>query len=240
MNPEVPAIAPFRESDKLSEDSATLATTLAADVGQHLQRAIDVRGYASLVVSGGSTPKPFLQALSGVELPWQKVTVTLADERWVAIEHPDSNESFVHQHLLHGPASAAKFVSLKSDARTPEAGWAEIEQRIGSIVRPFDVVILGMGGDGHTASLFPDTEGLQEALTIGCSKLTWPMNPPTVPQARMSLTLDALLQSDLLVLHITGAEKKHVFEQALSTSPTVFPVAAVIQASDKLAVYWAP
>lgn len=233
--------APFRASDIIADNAALLATALAADVARRLKSAIADRGHASLVVSGGSTPLPFLLSLSGFDLSWRQVTVTLADERWVDSEHMDSNERFVRENFLVGPVAEAKFVSLKADADTPQEGWAEVEQRVAAIPRPFDVVVLGMGGDGHTASLFPDTEGLQQALQTDCGKLTWPMNPPSVVQARMSMTLDALLNCEMLALHIVGNEKKVMFERSLSAAPATYPIAAVIQtAPEKLTVYWSP
>ncbi len=233
---------PFKAGDVIAGSADALAAQLALDVSALLKSAIDRRGSASLVVSGGSTPLAFMQELSGIELPWQSVTVTLADERWVDADHPDSNDLFVHTHLLQGPAAAAKFVSMKNPAATAELGWEQCEAAIETIAKPFDVVILGMGGDGHTASLFPAAEELAAAIAPGCGKLTWPVGPadPAPPQPRMSLTLDALLASDKLILHITGAQKKAVYESALTSEPAVYPIAAVIKSRSNLQVYWAP
>ena len=241
MNTSALAEEPFKHGDVISDDAEQLARQLAADTVDRLVAAVDSRNEATLVVSGGSTPLPFFKALSEHSLPWEKVTVLLADERWVDSDHEDSNEKFVKTHLLTGFAAKAKFKGLKTAAATPEAGWQECEAMIASVAQPFDVVVLGMGGDGHTASLFPDTEGLVQALAKNSGRLTWPMNPPNVPQARMSLTLDALLDSRSLVLHITGENKKAIFREAQSVDATVYPIAAVINgAAEKLQVYWAP
>ena len=238
---EITVEKPFRTGDIISDDAEQLAQQLALDAAERLKTAIDTRDEATLVVSGGSTPLPFFKALSEHSLPWEKVTVLLADERWVEPDDKDSNERFVKTYLLTGLAAKAKFTGLKNAAATPQAGWQDCEAMIASVARPFDVVVLGMGGDGHTASLFPETDGLVDALAKNSGKLTWPMNPPNVPQARMSLTLDALLDSRSLVLHITGDNKKSIFQLAQSVDAKVYPIAAVINnAQEKLQVYWAP
>lgn len=230
----------FSTNDVVGQDANTLAAQLAVDVADNLRAGIAGRGYATLVVSGGSTPVPFFKALSDTKLEWNSVTVLLADERWVGPEHPDSNERFVRQHLLINEAGTARFVSLKNDAATPEDGWSEAEKAMAEVKRPFDVVILGMGEDGHTASLFPQADGLDKAIAKGCGRATWPMNPISVEQARMTLTLDCLLDTRHLYLHITGDEKRAVYRKAATVDPAVYPIAAVIKAAaDRLKVYWA-
>ena len=233
-------LSPFKPCDVVADSGDELAGQLAQDVAALLQESIDKHGKASLVVSGGSTPLAFLNKLSMIEIRWDKATVTLADERWVGTDHKDSNDKFVHTHLLRGPAAAARFVSMKNDAATPEQGWADCEAAMAAIGQPFNVVVLGMGGDGHTASLFPDTEALADAIAPGCGKLTWPVRPPVAPHPRMSLTLDALVASDTLILHITGTEKQAVYQSALTSEPSVYPIAAVIRSCPELRVYWAP
>ena len=233
--------SPFKANDVVAQDASVLAHELSQIVANNLKEAVDTRGVATLVVSGGSTPLPFFKELASVDLDWENITIMLADERWVAPDHTDSNERFVKEQLMIGNASKAKFVGLKNGAETPEQGWAESESAMAAIQYPFDVVILGMGGDGHTASLFPATEGLQQAIAKDCGQLTWPMNPSTVEQPRMSLTLDCLLDTRHLYLHITGDSKRLIFQQAASTDPDVYPIAAVIKsAADRLRVFWAP
>lgn len=232
--------SPFKLGDVVESDAAALATKLATEVADCLQSAINDRGQASLVVSGGSTPLPFFKALASVDIPWDRVTVTLADERWVDASHPDSNEKLVRDNLLTGLAASATFVSLKNSASTPEAGWQQAESAIAALARPLDVVVLGMGGDGHTASLFPDTPGLEQAIAVGCGKSTWPMNPPGASQARMSLTLDTLIDANHCFLHVTGEQKKTVLLEATSDAASSYPIASVINAVDQLKIYWAP
>ncbi len=215
-----------------------LAELLAKDVAQWLSDAISQRDEATLVVSGGSTPAPFFKALSVIELDWSKVKVTLADERWVAPTDPLSNETFVRERLLINAAAAAHFVSIYNDAKTPDDGWSACEESIAELTQPFDVVILGMGGDGHTASLFPNTKGLQEACDLSTEHKCWPMYPDHLDEARMTLTLAALINCRQLVLHMTGDSKADVFNQAIEGVD--YPIASVVNAAKaRLQVYWA-
>lgn len=221
-----------------ADNKQMLADSLAADVAVWLRDGIESRGRATLVVSGGSTPAPFFNALSLHEIEWSNVTVTLADERWVPMDDELSNEKLVRETLLVNAASSAKFLSIYNGAESPEAGWQQCEDSLRSLPSPYDVVVLGMGGDGHTASLFPDTEGLEDACNPDSSKLCQPMHPSHISEARMSLTLMALLDCRQLVLHITGADKREVFERAVAGED--LPIASVIAAAkSRLQLYWA-
>ena len=223
------------------EGRDTLALELARSIADDLRAAVAERGSASLVVSGGSTPRPLFKALSGISLPWEKVWVTLADERWVDADHTDSNERFVRRHLLVSEASKARFVGLKNAAATPEEGSEACEAAIGEIPRPFDVVILGMGGDAHTASLFPGVPELAEGLNRRSERLCLAVRPKTAPHPRMSLTLAALLRSRRVVVHVTGQEKWDVYQEALGTvAAEDRPIHAVLASGHPgLEVYWA-
>lgn len=227
------------DGEIISADSTqALAESLAADVAGWLRNGIDERGSATLVVSGGSTPAPFFKALSLHEIQWAEVTVTLADERWVAADDKLSNEKLVKETLLVNAASSAQFLSVYNGAKTPEEGWQRCDDSLRSLQNPYDVVVLGMGGDGHTASLFPDTAGLTEASNLGTDKLCWPMHPSHISEARMTLTLAALLDCRQLVLHITGEDKRKVFERAAEGEK--LPIASVIEAAkSRLQLYWA-
>lgn len=229
--------AKFNGQTSGAEDALALAEKLATHVATWLQDGIEQRGSATLVVSGGSTPAPFFKALSMHEIEWSSVTVTLADERWVAQTDDLSNEKLVRETLLVNAASTANFLSLYNGADSPEAGWQHCDDALRSLFTPYDVVVLGMGGDGHTASLFPDTEGLDAATDLATDKLCWPMHPSHVKEARMSLTLAALLNCRQLVLHFTGDEKRLILERAINGEK--FPIASVIDAaSDRLQLYW--
>jgi 6-phosphogluconolactonase len=234
-------LAPFVDTDVLTESTATLAERLADDVAQILGEAIQSCGVATLVVSGGSTPKPFLEALAQRAIDWSAVTVTLADERWVDSDHKDSNERFVHQHFLTGKASSATFVPLKTAHTSAHEGKDACEAALAKLRWPVDVVVLGMGEDGHTASLFPDSAGLDVALSDTNQHLCMPIDPPGFPIGRMTLTRTALCHSRHLMLHITGERKRNVLLDALANSDTLeYPVATLMRSEPRPRVYWAP
>ncbi len=215
-------------------DSAEdLAQRLADAIVEKLQSAIDADGKASLVVSGGSTPKPLFEALSQRALPWSAVTVTLADERWVPESDSDSNATFVKTHLLKDEAAGATFVSLYEDQKTPHDGVSLVNERLKGVPQPFTVVILGMGGDGHTASLFPDAPGTEAAMTETQSLVSI-VEPSTVPQARITLTLSALMNTDCQFLHISGQEKRALVDEVLGDpAQSTYPIAQFLQATNQ-------
>jgi 6-phosphogluconolactonase len=219
--------------------------TLVNDLAEHLATALSTsiaeQGQASLVVSGGSTPVPLFARLAALEIPWQQVVITLADERWVEPSSPDSNEQLVRKHLLRDRAAAAVFLGLKNAAATAEEGVAACASRLQSIPRPFTAVILGMGNDGHTASLFPCAAQLAQAADMHCGNLCTALRPQTAPHERMSLTLPALLDAREIILHITGLDKKAVLEKALAAGlPEAMPIRFILQQQEvPVAVYWA-
>ena len=205
-----------------ADTAGDLAGALARYVAEQLRQAVQRRGRALLVVSGGSTPVPFFEALSGQPLDWNEVCVTLADERWVDAAHPDSNERLVRLHLLKDQAGAARFMPLYNGASTPDKGLADVEARLAGLPWPADVTVLGMGGDAHTASLFPHAAELPAALdehaTTRCVTVAAP-KAPNVPLPRVSLNRHALLDAAQLVVHVTGEAKQAVLRQALQDGP---------------------
>lgn len=235
------ATLPPHPHERRFDDREALATAMAAHIAALLRAALDDRHAASLVVSGGSTPAPMFRALSSADLPWSRVTVTLADERWVPADADDSNERLVRRALLQGPAAAASFVGLKSPAATPEAGMAETERALREVSRPFDVMVLGMGDDGHTASLFPGTSELAAALDPTGRALCAPVRPHGL-QPRMTMTLPTILNSRHILLLIAGQGKWNVYEQAVAGADDAeMPIRAVLrQARTPIEVYWAP
>jgi len=223
----------FHEFPSAEEAAAQLAT----DVAQALSEAVKKRGKASLVVSGGSTPKPFFAAFKKQALPWKHIWITLADERWVDTGSPNSNERMVREQLITG---GAHFVGLKNNAAMPAEGIAETEKQLDIIPRPYDVVILGMGEDGHTASLFPETAGLTEALALDNQHSCAAITPTHAPHQRITQTLAALLNCHKLILHITGEKKRELYEEALKPgSCLTLPVRAIVQQNKvPLEIYW--
>ncbi|MET0985031.1 MAG: 6-phosphogluconolactonase [Steroidobacteraceae bacterium] len=223
-------------------DREAVATALSGEIRTDLNEAIAVRDVASLVVSGGRTPVLFFSKLSQEPIKWDQVRVTLADERWVEPTSPDSNERLVREHLLQGAAPAAHFVGLKNPAATPEAGIDWAWRALSRVARPYDVVVLGMGNDGHFASLFPGSLGLARALDPQAKPACVAMNSLTAPHARISFNLAAILDSRRIVLHIEGEEKWAVWQRARAGgSSTELPIRALLQQKTvPVDVYWAP
>ena len=209
-----------------------MAALLAAD--------IQARGKASLVVSGGRTPMGFFHLLSQQLLDWSSVTVTLADERWVDADHQDSNEKLVRENLLINEAHQAQFISLKSAAENAVDAESECEQALASAGQ-FTVVILGMGDDGHTASLFPGTEALALGLDMNSGRTAIAVTPTAAPHQRMSMTLPRLLNAGQVIIHISGSSKQDVLLAAQNgDNAAELPIRAILgQQVAPLSVYWA-
>ena len=220
-------------------DRSSLLEALSARIVQLLEQAIETRGAATLAVSGGNTPKPLFERLSRAALPWERVTVTLVDERWVDPASEASNEYLVRTTLLQGRASKAAFVGLKTEDITPEAGSAACEAHLQALAKPLDLVLLGMGSDGHTASLFPRTPEL--APLLKGERLCGAAHPLDAPHARMTMSLKMLLDARLLLLHIEGESKYEVYRRALSGSDIgEMPIRALLrQGRAPLEVYYA-
>lgn len=219
------------------------AAALAAQVVAALRLGLGWRQAASLAVPGGRTPVPLFHALRDAELDWARVGVTLTDERWVPESHAASNAALVRRELLCGRAGAATFVPLfdagAADAASAVAGrW----QVLRALPRPFDAVVLGMGEDGHFASLFPGNDTLPAALDAhgvpGCVA----MQAPVEPVQRISLNLAALLQARRLFLLVTGEAKRELLLAASRREALGrWPVAALLTQQHPMPeVFWAP
>jgi 6-phosphogluconolactonase len=220
-------------------DKQQLADALADAVAGNLKAGVASRGAASLAVSGGSTPARFFKALSErADVPWDKVTVTLVDERWVDETSDRSNGRLVKANLLQGPAAAAAFVPLYQGGTEPDTLAAGAAQM--TVPRPFDAAILGMGNDGHTASFFPGGDSLAEALTAEGPVVA--LRAPGAGEPRVTLTLKVLLASKALYLHIEGEEKVETLRQAEAEGPIeAMPVRAILrQTQTPLTIYWCP
>jgi 6-phosphogluconolactonase len=204
-------------TEHLFIDGAAAAADMARRIEQVLGDAIAQRGVAGIALSGGRSPRPVLEALSGASLEWDKVVVTLVDERWVAPDHANSNERLVRETLLQGAAAKAHFVPMKNEATDAYAGQAGVEAAFAELPWPLDIVLLGMGDDGHTASLFPEAAELSEGLAT--EALTVAVTPPAAPHQRMSLSAKAILNSRHIFLQIGGAAKKAVYDQAMAGGP---------------------
>lgn len=215
-------------AERIFEDRPALASALALDVAGELAGAVAARGEAVLAVSGGSTPKLFFTALSEAAIDWAKVRVTLVDERQAPESSERSNARLVRAHLLQGKAAAATFVPLYQN---PAA----------AALPGFDVAVLGMGSDGHTASFFPGGDRLAEALTPLNGERLIEIAAPGAGEPRLTFTLPVLEQARSLKLHIEGQDKKQVLARALGPGPVEeMPVRALLRSSKPITLYWCP
>ncbi|MBC8318291.1 MAG: 6-phosphogluconolactonase [Desulfobulbaceae bacterium] len=224
------------------ENSEELVSKLASRVSQLLAEGIAKRGRASLAVSGGSTPVPLFQALSCIDLQWERVVITLVDERWVDVAEEQSNEHLVRTYLLRNKAAQAVFVGMKTSDVSARAAEKECSERLQSVPRPFDVLVLGMGNDGHTASLFPGSVNLADAVDRDAGKTCICIVPSPAPHERMTLTLPTLLDSLQIVVHITGNKKREVYAQAEHAGPSEeMPIRFILRQEEvPVDVYWCP
>lgn len=215
-----------------------LDSVLAGHIAKLLATDIDKRGSASLAVSGGSTPKGLFTRLCVSDLDWSRVWITLVDERWVEPDHQDSNERLVREHLLRNQAAAANFIGLKSPGADAAAGLAATARQLTDLPRPFTCVVLGMGGDGHTASWFPQALNLAQLVDPETSLELGATDPVTAPHQRITFTLPAVLNSGEIIIHITGAEKRSVLAEA---SDKRYPIAVITeQQTTPACIWWAP
>ncbi|HEY0435685.1 MAG TPA: 6-phosphogluconolactonase [Phenylobacterium sp.] len=209
---------------------AALADEAAAAIAARLADGLAARGHAALVATGGRSPGPVYDRLAQAELDWAHVAVTLSDERQVDADSPNSNARLLRERLFVGRAAAARFLPL-TDYAEPAL----------SKLMPFDAVMLGMGEDGHVASLIPGSPVLDVAMDPGGAALTAesPQGFGSPPVARITLTLAALLGSRAIFLLIAGEAKRQVVADALAGAD--LPVRAILR-QDRVPVriLWTP
>lgn len=207
-----------------------------------LAEALTADGRALFAGSGGSTPSPIYARLAQANLDWARVTATLVDERYVPEASPDSNAALLKRSLLTGPAAAARFIPLYSPAVTVDRAAALASQALDTKGRALDAVLLGMGEDGHICSMFPGSPTLTTLLTPGLKPAVYGVPTgrdgaaPTLE--RLTLNLSWLTGARRVVLALTGAKKRAVFEREAAGDPAVSPVAALIAAKAPLEVLW--
>lgn len=218
---------------------------LARDVAERLRQAIAQRGQAHLCVSGGKSPAALMSALSGQSLDWSRVQISLADERCVPTDHPDSNAALVRQHLLQGPAAQARFVPMVAQAAEPLPPVQVLADQADQALRalgPADVLILGMGADGHTASIFPGMVQWAEAIDPNGSRACLPVQadcvPAQVPYDRVTQTLAQLLKARHIALPISGADKIDRLQRACGTAELIYPISHVLHQTQAPVAVW--
>lgn len=236
MTPVPEAAYAWREFSSREE----LAHALAGEVATRLRNAISARGSASLAVSGGTTPAKFFQALSDQPLDWSRVTITLVDERFVAPTSPRSNQALVEQNLLRGRAAAARFVPLYRPVPDAPDAIREAAGDLESLPWPLDVVVLGMGTDGHTASFFPDAANLSDLMDPASTDILKMVSAPSAGETRITLSLPRIASARSIVLHIEGMPKRAVLED-VHAGRSAPPVRAVFDhAGTPVEIFWAP
>jgi len=238
MSDQVKACLEWIEASNKDELAEAIVERVAAD----LKASVEKQGRASILLSGGGTPQAAYQLLSKADLPWEKLQFSLSDERRVDDGHPASNAVMVWQKLLAQHPQAEWFPLWQT-------GWtsddiAEIKARTAELQRPFDVTILGMGEDGHFASLFPNCEASQLSLE-GKSDQLLCTTAPNEPQERISWSMNALIDSKVLILYVTGDRKKEIIEAAQQegTAESKLPIGYFLRAlkaqQKTLLIYWA-
>jgi 6-phosphogluconolactonase len=207
-----------------------IANAIAGQLADFLRR----EGKATLSVPGGTTPGPIFDTLSGVDIDWANVAVVLNDERWVPESSDRSNTRLVRERLIRGRAAQARLVPLYAPADAPEEVLQALEDGLRPHL-PISVLLLGMGADMHTASLFPGADRLEEALSPNAPILL-PMRAEAAGEPRITLTAPVLRAAFNIHIVITGAEKRAALERAMTLSPMEAPVRAVL---DNAIVHWA-
>ncbi|MEN1831996.1 6-phosphogluconolactonase [Pseudomonas lijiangensis] len=231
---ELPAGLVAREFDNPQQ----LAGALAGNVAERLNAAIAANGVATLVVSGGRSPVAFFQSLAEKPVYWSRVVISLADERWVPVEHADSNAGLLQRHLLQGPVAEAKFIGLYTPAESLEEAALAADEILAQLPA-IDVLILGMGDDGHTASLFPGSPNLEQALSLDDERRCLPMLAPSVPHQRLTLTRRLLASARHPILSVSGQAKLDTLRTALAGDDIAqLPVRAFL--NQTLEIYWCP
>ncbi len=227
------------------DDKAAMTAALSRALETILSDAVAKKGRASMMVSGGSSPKPTYEYLSQQPLPWDSIDVAMVDERWVAPSHEKSNEQFIKQTLLQDKAKNTRFVTMKTEHNTAKEAADAVNKAYQALVAPYTVTLLGMGPDGHTASLFPHCEGLNHALTTQepvCAINAIESDVTGSITERMTLSLSGIANSHVVKLLISGDEKRAVYEACKQDGPVAdMPLRAVLTHPDiKLEVYWCP
>lgn len=216
-------------------DSDIMWMELADTIAGELNRALMTHERVSLAVPGGTTPGPVYDVLNVVSLDWERVDIILTDERWVPEDNPRSNAGLLRKHLLLNKAAAANFIPYYSGGAEPDVDLVDTAAKVRALC-PLTFVLLGMGTDMHTASLFPGADRLAKALGSDAPELL-AMRAPGAEEPRVTLSAEVINGAMNKHLVILGDEKRAALEKAVEIGdPMKAPVSAVL---DGLHVHWA-
>lgn len=215
-------------------DREAMVLGLVGAMTSQLKETLNREGRATFSVPGGSSPGAVFDMMSGMSMDWANVAVVLNDERWVPESSDRSNSRLVKSHLLQDKAAVAKFLPLYSDTAVPEDAIAELSEQIAPYL-PISVLLLGMGSDMHTASLFPGADQLDAALAPD-APILMPMRSDAAGEPRITLTAHVLAGATNIHVLIIGADKKAAIERAAGLSPREAPIRVVL---DNATVHWA-
>ena len=216
-------------------DAEMMMIDLANQIAGEINTALLQNDFATLAVPGGTTPGPVFDALCDADLDWSRVHVMLTDERWVPEDHERSNTRLLRERLLVERAAEARFVPFYRPADTPEDVLEDLIETLRPEL-PVSILLLGMGSDMHTASLFPGADRLADALRKDAPPLM-AMRAPGAPEARITLTAPVLFNAMRTHVVITGDEKRAAIEKARKLTPNEAPIALVLKDAN---VHWAP
>lgn len=223
----------FATRDEASEACAKhLEALLAAKLA--------ITGEASLVVTGGSSPAACYTKLASAALNWLQVHVILSDERWVPVDDDNSNEKLIRETLLVQRAVDATLIPMYKSGKSLQARCEELNRELPGLPQPFAATLLGMGEDGHVASLFPDASNLAAGLDENSGVWCMPVDTNASPVSRLSLTMSALMRGEHIVLLFFGDKKRAVYQQA-AAGERAYPVSSLVQQTHTpVHVFWAP
>lgn len=225
-------------TEKLFDSREAASAAAAADIANRLRQDLAEHELSTIVVSGGTTPAQCFDILSQEELAWNRVQLAMSDERWVPASHPDSNEKLLRESLQRNAAEEAGILSIYQGDLTVNERCDSLQKQ-----RPrqkFACSLLGMGADGHFASLFPDADNLPIGLDKKTTRFYLPVSTEASPHPRVSMTLGALLRSNAILLLFFGDEKRAVLDKAIAGDPSL-PISALLeQQQTPVTLYWAP
>lgn len=214
----------FSSKDQLDQ-------ALCVDLVKIIQQAISKKGSANILLSGGSSPIRLYELMSNAELEWSKVLVGLVDERFVPPINEFSNEKMIREKLIQNQAQSARFVGMVANSLDQIENVNFIGGKYQPFVQQIDLVLLGMGEDGHTASLFPSDE-VSEQLLRSSEVGIYNTKSPNFPNDRITCSPAMLLQAENIILMLSGEKKLHVFE---TSAEKQLPITFF---KDKLQVYY--